>query len=352
MMRAVAASEAADGRLPVLIGLIAWIIACALPLDGDGVGWVAGRFVLLAALVWVPVALRLVDDTTPAGSPGLSAGSPVLNTGVPGMAGRLSGLGVGLARLIRQLHPFCAVVLIGSFLLPAGLPAAALALPWGLWTALVGLRGLLRLREHPLSASDELCLDLGMLALPVGGLWLLAARAGLPLMGFVYPITLLTGMHFHYAGLLMPSIVGLAGRLLPIESTGWPLYRVLGPAVCLGVWMVAFGITAGGIAETLAGSIFATLLAAVSAILLIQVAARIEGDPLARALLLFGLLATWPAMGLATVYALSHARLTSISLETMALVHGTLLAVVFVGCSLTALARIRPAVRPPDQDDV
>jgi hypothetical protein len=39
-----------------------------------------------------------------------------------------------------------------------------------------------------------------------------------------------------------------------------------------------------------------------------------------------------------------RSQLTSISLETMALLHGTLLAVVFVGCSLTALARIRPAV--------
>ena len=150
----------------------------------------------------------------------------------------------------------------------------------------------------------------------------------------------------------LPVLIGLAGRLIPIDTTGWPLYRVLGPAVCLGVWMVAFGITAGGLAETLAGTVFATLLAAVSAILLIQVAPRIESDPLARALLLFGLLfgllATWPAMGLASLYALSHAGLTSISLETMALLHGTLLAVVFVGCSLTALARIRPGARPAD----
>jgi hypothetical protein len=297
-------------------------VACLLPLDGDGVGWIAGRFVLLAVLVWVPLALRLVDDPeTPAGA-------------------------ALLPRLLRRLHPWCAVLLIGSYLLPAGLLAAVLALPWAGWTALVGLRGLLRLREHPLSASDELCLDLGMLALPVGGVWLLAARAGLPLMGFVYPITLLTGMHFHFAGLLMPTIVGLAGRMLPTEGTGWPLYRVLGPAVCLGVWMVAVGITAGGVVETLAGTVFATLLAAVAAILLIQAAPRIDDDPLARALLLFGLLATWPAMGLAALYALSRAGLASISLETMALLHGTLLAVVFVGCSLIALARVRPAARP------
>ena len=46
---------------PVLIGLTVWLVACLLPLDGDGVGWIAGRFVLLAVLVWVPLALRLVD---------------------------------------------------------------------------------------------------------------------------------------------------------------------------------------------------------------------------------------------------------------------------------------------------
>jgi hypothetical protein len=308
-------------RLPLLAGLAAWALACLLPLDGDGVGWIAGRFVLLAALVWVPLALRLVEAERPA----------------------------GLSLLIHRLHPPCALLLIGSFLLPASLPAALLTLPWAGWAALIGLRGLLRLwagreqRLYQLAASDELCLDLGMLALPVGGIWLLAARASLPLMGFVYPITLLTGMHFHYAGLLLPVIVGLAGRLLPAGTNGWALYRVLGPAVCLGVWMVAAGITLGGLAEALAGTVFATLLAAVAAILLLQAAPRITDDPLARALLLLGLLAAWPAMGLAAVYALSRAGLTSISLETMALLHGTLLAVVFVGCSLLGLARVRPA---------
>ena len=33
-------------------------------------------------------------------------------------------------------------------------------------------------------------------------------------------ITLLTGMHFHYAGLLLPTVVGLAGRLVGPRGTG------------------------------------------------------------------------------------------------------------------------------------
>jgi len=199
-----------------------------------------------------------------------------------------------------------------------------------------------------------------MVALPVGGIWLLASRAGVPLAGFYHPMTLLTGMHFHYAGLLMPTVVGLAGRLLPVPGaansasapayadTGWALYRVLGPAAALGPWLVAVGITVGGAAEAVGGSLFAALLAAVAAVLLLRATPHVA-DPLGRALLILALLATWPAMGLAALYALSQAGLAALSLETMALVlvHGPLLALGFAGGSLLALARIRPAPRRP-----
>jgi hypothetical protein len=321
----------ADLRWPA-VGFLIWAIACLLPLDGDGVLWWAGRFVLLAALVWVPLALRLIE--------------PLALTTVPAW--------------VQALQPWCALLLIASFLVRAGTVAALLALPWALWTALVGLRGLLRLREHPLRAVDELCLSLGLIALPVGGVWLLAARAGLPVLGFVAPFTLLTGMHFHFAGLLMPTVVGLAGRLLgPRESgpadvvngrAGWPgadawrLYRVLAPAACLGVWLVAVGITLGGLAEAVAGTLFATLLACLGAVLLLSVPARIP-DRLARVLLALALLATWPAMALAALYALSRIGRANVGLETMALLHGPLLAIVFVGGGLLAMARLRPAVR-------
>jgi hypothetical protein len=328
--RVVVAAARADLRWPV-VGLLIWGGACLLPLDGDGVLWWAGRFVLLAALVWLPLALRLIEPPTL---------TPV-------------------AAWVQAFQPWCALLLIASFLDRAGAVAALLATPWALWTVLLGLRGLLRLRDHSLRAVDELCLTLGMLALPVGGLWLLAARADLPVLGFVAPFTLLTGMHFHYAGLLLPTVVGLAGRLLGpcgTESTGdmpdqrgragdaWRLYRVLAPAVCLGVWLVAVGITLGGLAEAIAGTLFATLLACLGAVLLLNVPARLT-DRLARILLALALLATWPAMALAALYALSRIGRASIGLETMALLHGPLLAVVFVGGGLLAMAMVRPATR-------
>jgi hypothetical protein len=334
-----------------------WVLACLLPLDGDGAAWWAGRFVLLAALVWIPLALRLVDGAPDAGP----------------------------ACLVQLSQPWCALLLVASFLQAAGPLALLLALPWAAWTALLGVRGLLRLREHPRSAPDELCMSLGMVALPVGGVWLLAARAGLPLLGFVAPFTLLACMHFHYAGLLMPTVLGLTGRLLgPGARTGraapaglgvpsgpsgrtpgaverrdrgvgagpdalgrdaWRLYRILAPAASVGPWLVAIGITLGGLAEAVCGTLFATVLACVGAVLLLRAPARVASRS-ARALLSLALLATWPAMTLAALYALSRIGRASIGLETMALLHGPLLAIVFVGGGLLALAQARPGVRP------
>src|SRR4051794_35167683 len=74
------------------VGLLIWAAVCLLPLDGDGVAWWAGRFVLLAALVWIPLALCLADDLSPEPVP----------------------------RLVRSLLPWCALLLVGSFLLGTG----------------------------------------------------------------------------------------------------------------------------------------------------------------------------------------------------------------------------------------
>jgi hypothetical protein len=110
------------------------------------------------------------------------------------------------------------------------------------------------------------------------------------------------------------------------------------------VWLVAVGITLGGLAEAVAGTLFATLLACLGAVLLLSVPARVS-DRLARALLALALLATWPAMALAALYALSRIGRANVALEAMALLHGPLLAIVFVGGGLLAMARLRPAVR-------
>src|SRR5262249_6273232 len=130
----------------------------------------------------------------------------------------------------------------------------------------------------------------------------------------------------------------------PPSGDAWRLYRVLAPAASLGPWLVAVGITVGGLAEAVLGTLFATVLACTGAVLLLSAPARVP-DRRTRALLFVALLATWPAMALAALYALSRIGWASVALETMALLRGPLLAIVFVGGGLLALARVRPVPR-------
>src|SRR5438105_3973385 len=57
------------------------------------------------------------------------------------------------------LQPVAALLAAGSFLLPPGLAAALLALPWLVFTGLVAVFGLWRLLPRGLSLAPEVCLD-------------------------------------------------------------------------------------------------------------------------------------------------------------------------------------------------
>lgn len=108
--------------------------------------------------------------------------------------------------------PLAMLSLLGE---PSAL-SAALALPWLVATLLVGAFGLRRFARRSHFDLAETCMDAGLAYLPVGGVWLLTSRAGLPLLGFAEPWTSLTAAHFHFAGLGVPILAGMAGRALPL----------------------------------------------------------------------------------------------------------------------------------------
>jgi hypothetical protein len=126
-------------------------------------------------------------------------------------------------------------------LLAPGPAAAALAVPWLAATLLVGLVGALRLRARGLGPLRELAVDAGMLYLPVGGVWFLASRTGVALLGFREPIVTFTAAHFHYAGFAAPVIAGLLGRALGPGATD-RFYQGVAGVVILGIPLVAAGI--------------------------------------------------------------------------------------------------------------
>ena len=57
-----------------------------------------------------------------------------------------------------------------------------------------------------------------MLYLPIGAGWLVLYRLGVRPLGFADVIVLLTGVHFHYTGFVLPIVAGMVGRWLRAES--------------------------------------------------------------------------------------------------------------------------------------
>jgi hypothetical protein len=191
-------------------GVVAWGLASGAGLFLDrGI-----QLVALAPVVILPLGLALVP------------------------AGEEAPTAYGLASGAVLVAGPCALL---AALLAPGPAAAALAAPWLAATLLVGLVGALRLRARGLWPIRELALDAGMLYLPVGGVWLLASRAGVALLGFREPIVTFTAAHFHYAGFAAPVIAGLLGRALG-EGAADRFYRGVAGVVILGIPLVAAGI--------------------------------------------------------------------------------------------------------------
>ena len=131
---------------------------------------------------------------------------------------------------------FSVGLLAGAYLLLPGLAAALLALPYLLFTVWSGWTALDRLPSWTLATITRLA---GWLYLPVAAFWAFADRLDWQPLGFDPTIVLLTAAHFHYAGLLLPLLTGLAMDRLPGGFA-----RLTGILVVVGVPLVAIGLTA------------------------------------------------------------------------------------------------------------
>jgi hypothetical protein len=189
-----------------ILGGLGWLIALTA-----GPSWERVLF-LLAPLVVVPLGLALIarDDV------GRSSWS---------------------WRVALWIQLLAALTLLGGFVLPQGFLAAMLSLPWLGLTLLAALAGTLRVFRRGLLPLHELAIDTSLLYLAVGGGWAVLSRAGLQPMGFSSLIVLLTAVHFHYAGFVLPLLTGMAGRVLRSRETD-----IAAIGVIVGVPLVAVGI--------------------------------------------------------------------------------------------------------------
>ena len=250
------------------------------------------------------------------------------------LALRAVGPGDSTGRLLIAAYPIAAAAAILAIALPAGIPAAAIALVWLVFTVLSALHGVTRVLGAR-GRVEELCVAVGFIYLLVGGGWLVLWRSGLTVMDFGEHVPLLTAIHFHYAGFASPILVGFVGRELRAAGTRlWRVYVVAASLVIVGPALVALGIAGVRTIESPAAAMLAAGTAIVALTALAAVLRRVQGA-LAKALLAVSSSAAVVAMTLATLYAVGNPLgISAVGLEDMVRWHGTLNALGYVLCGL------------------
>lgn len=281
-----------------IVGTLIWLVVLAIlrPALTDRV-W-AEAILMFAALVLFPLAMRLVaiDHT-------------------------LADL--RLRRVIDRLQLPSALLLGAALLQDPGLLAAVLALPWLLTLGLTAALGLRRFSRRPSWLSPEACVDLSLVYLVVGGAWAVLDRAGMRPLDFQPVIVLLTAIHFHYAGFLLPLLTGLA-----VARFGRGMQRLVACGVLAGVPLVAIGITTTQLGfSPLGESLAACWLAAATCLaagLHLRLAWDFRWPRSARALWGSAGAALLASMGLAAAYGLrAYLPLAWLDIPTMRAWHGT-----------------------------
>ncbi len=303
-------------RTSTLLGTVTWLLLFAVPLPIDAPLEPITRLLLLATLAITPLALPLAAPSERARNARVAHRAAVV------------------------AQPFAAVLVVIAFYQPAGPTAALLAAAWLLPTGLAALTGLLRLVARGNAQADELCIDAGLIYVPIGAVWLLFNRVGLNPLGFGDTIVLLTAAHFHYAGFAAPILAGLLGRqVASIRPVAWPLFRLVAAGVVAGIALVAAGITLARytpLVEVIAALLFAASLLGLAALALSIGLLAIAGR-LARALLAISAASLVVTMLFAASYAvgqfLGH---PIVGIPRMVQVHGWLNAIGFTLCGLLA----------------
>lgn len=214
----------AHARISAAVGGVAWAGALLAfrPQVVDAV-------VLLATFVLLPAAVAQLE-------------SPARDGSLPD-----SYRAVVVVQPLGALGSLVAVVGSGTL-------AALATVPWIATMGLLAGYGLVRFRERGPTPVGETLIDAGTVYSTVGPGSYLLYVLGIDL-GFPPTIVHLTAAHFHYAGLLLPVVGGLAGRVVA-GGRPWTAYRVGAWVVVAGMPVVAAGITLSHLAGIRVAELF------------------------------------------------------------------------------------------------
>lgn len=235
-------------------------------------------------------------------------------------------------RRSAEVMQFPAAVLVAiSFAVEDGRVAMALAVPWLLFTVVVawgGLSWLLGLRIPPL---PEFASTIATLFLVAGGVWLVVARAGVEPLNSYDHLSILTAVHFHFAGFVLPLVA-----VATAERIGGFLTDIAVVNAIVGTLLVALGI-AGEFPRTERwGSVFLAIAGTVVAANQMRLIVRVH-DRRIHACVIASSLALAFGMVLAAGWALRERfDYDWITLEEMARYHGLSNALGFSILSLVA----------------
>jgi hypothetical protein len=139
---------------------------------------------------------------------------------------------------IKRLQLPTAVLLVASQFMEQSVMAAALASSWLVTTGLIAIAGARDAWKHRPAQIGRLCIDAGLVYLVVGGAWSVIDRTPWRPLDFEPVIVMLTSIHFHFAGFVLPVVSGLTAQRIGGRTAA---------AACIGVVagmpLVAIGIT-------------------------------------------------------------------------------------------------------------
>lgn len=234
-----------------------------------------------------------------------------------------------LLRIARYAQPIGGLGAVTSFLVPIGWKAGALAAAWLAVCAVASLAGLFELIEVRSLHPNHL-LPAGALGiLSVAAAWLVAARGGSNF-GYSPIIAELTAVHLHYAGF---AALMMSALVLAALATASPRKRRLaasaGLLVLAGTPITAAGVATGTAAPTVVGPVLlATGILTMSALTAFVIAPSMRAR--ARWPLTLSAAGVVIPMFLGVDYAAARVfPIRALDLQTMALVHGDLNALVF-----------------------
>ncbi len=226
-----------------------------------------------------------------------------------------------------------------SFTLSKGALSGLMICPWFLVTFITALSGLKFLKKNGFYNPVDLCIGFSQIYLFIGGLWLLADRLGMVVLNFSSAITLLTGMHFHYAGFITTLIVAQVGKYLLENSlyNGWKrrfyLFAVTG--VIVATPLIAAGITAFPLLEMIGAYLLAIALLALSVLMLHVILPLLKGN--SRTLIVIASASLLFSMFMVLQYANSEFfEVFNFKIPLMVITHGIVNAYGFALCGILA----------------